>query len=247
MLGLTNYEIKAYLCMLKLQPSKAVDISKKSNVPYGRIYDVLNSMICKKVVSVVGSSPKIFKANRPEDTIPLLLSNLALKTKEISNKQDDIIKQLKFSPEKNENLEDVSVFFGIDAFYEFTRQFSAVAKHEKLIITSRFEAKSPIISLLKMLKRGVEARIITEKITLKNKENLKNFIKLGGQVKLCPTFGLKLGIIDKDETLLAVENPKNSGASIVIKIKSALFAKAISEFFNAKWALGKKVTLKMLK
>ena len=49
-LGLTGYEAKVYLSLVKIGKSKAKDICNDSKVPYGKIYDVLNSLVNKKIV-----------------------------------------------------------------------------------------------------------------------------------------------------------------------------------------------------
>ena len=43
-LGLTGYEIRVYLSLLDTGSMTAADISKKSGVPYSKIYEVLNSL-----------------------------------------------------------------------------------------------------------------------------------------------------------------------------------------------------------
>jgi sugar-specific transcriptional regulator TrmB len=43
-LGLTSYEIKVYLSLLEAGSMTASNISKKSGVPYSKIYEVLNSL-----------------------------------------------------------------------------------------------------------------------------------------------------------------------------------------------------------
>jgi sugar-specific transcriptional regulator TrmB len=57
-LGLTEYEAKAYLALLKENPVNGYILSKNSGIPRSRIYDVLQSLIVKGLVfkSLDGSS-----------------------------------------------------------------------------------------------------------------------------------------------------------------------------------------------
>jgi sugar-specific transcriptional regulator TrmB len=59
--NLSNYEIRAYITLLKYDTSTAREISKKSNVPIGRIYNILQELINKGLVEVQNSRPKYYK------------------------------------------------------------------------------------------------------------------------------------------------------------------------------------------
>lgn len=50
-LGLNQYEVKTYLSLYKTSPQNASTVSKNSGVPRGRIYDVLQSLTEKNLVS----------------------------------------------------------------------------------------------------------------------------------------------------------------------------------------------------
>ncbi|MFH1751329.1 MAG: helix-turn-helix domain-containing protein [archaeon] len=59
--GLTEYEAKALTALFKLKECKAPDISRVSEVPKTRVYDVLNSLVGKKMVLEVSGRPKRYK------------------------------------------------------------------------------------------------------------------------------------------------------------------------------------------
>ena len=52
-LGLTNGEVRIYLSLLKLVSSKVGSIVKDSRVSYSKVYDVLERLITKGLVSYV--------------------------------------------------------------------------------------------------------------------------------------------------------------------------------------------------
>jgi HTH-type transcriptional regulator, sugar sensing transcriptional regulator len=64
-LGLTSYEIKVYLSLLETGSMTASDISKKSGVPYSKIYEVLNSLEDKGWLESDSSRPQKFFPKSP--------------------------------------------------------------------------------------------------------------------------------------------------------------------------------------
>src|SRR5919109_4145337 len=64
-LGLTGYEIKVYLSLLEMGSMTASDISKRSGVPYSKIYEVLNSLEDKGWLESDSSRPQKFFPKSP--------------------------------------------------------------------------------------------------------------------------------------------------------------------------------------
>lgn len=65
-IGLNVYEAAAYLSLLKYGVSEANVIFRDSEVPYGKIYTVLESLSGKGFVEVQSSRPKKFRAVNPD-------------------------------------------------------------------------------------------------------------------------------------------------------------------------------------
>ncbi|MGB9846537.1 MAG: TrmB family transcriptional regulator [Desulfotomaculales bacterium] len=59
--GMTVYEAKAYVALLRQHPSKARDISKNSGVPAAKVYDVMSRLIDKGLAVPVGSDPVLYE------------------------------------------------------------------------------------------------------------------------------------------------------------------------------------------
>jgi HTH-type transcriptional regulator, sugar sensing transcriptional regulator len=68
-LGLTGYEIKAYLSILQEGPAIASDISKRSGVPYSKIYEVINSLEDKGWLESSSSRPQKFFPRSPPSAL----------------------------------------------------------------------------------------------------------------------------------------------------------------------------------
>lgn len=60
--SLSNYEINAYITLLKSSTLTARELSDKSNVPTGRIYEILEVLNKKGMIEIQDSRPKIYKA-----------------------------------------------------------------------------------------------------------------------------------------------------------------------------------------
>ena len=63
--NLSTYEVNAYIALLtssRTNSPTAKEISFKSNVPGGRIYEVLEDLSSKGMVEIIDSRPKKFRA-----------------------------------------------------------------------------------------------------------------------------------------------------------------------------------------
>ncbi len=89
--GLTSGETKVYLALSQLGSSTVGPIVKKSGIAYSNIYDVLDRLIKKGIVSfVVKSKTRYFQAATPKN----LLLYLENKEKEIVSQREELKKIL---------------------------------------------------------------------------------------------------------------------------------------------------------
>jgi sugar-specific transcriptional regulator TrmB len=71
-LGLTSYEIRVYLSLLEADGVTAHDMSKKSGVPYSKIYEVLNSLEDKGWLESDSSRPQKFFPKSPSTALEIM-------------------------------------------------------------------------------------------------------------------------------------------------------------------------------
>jgi len=64
-IGMNKYETQAYEVLVKLGRATASKISKMSDVPNGKIYIVLDSLIKKGLIDLIPNEPKEFVSNNP--------------------------------------------------------------------------------------------------------------------------------------------------------------------------------------
>ena len=57
-LGFTEYEAKAYVSLIKIQPATAYEISKESGIPSSKIYEIIARLLEKKIVLLIVEQDK---------------------------------------------------------------------------------------------------------------------------------------------------------------------------------------------
>lgn len=75
-LGLNEYEKKAYLTILEGGVVVAREISDRSGIPYAKVYQILDSLNDKQLISSDEGRPRKFKSIHPEESLPERLSFL---------------------------------------------------------------------------------------------------------------------------------------------------------------------------
>ncbi|MEA2075214.1 MAG: helix-turn-helix domain-containing protein [Euryarchaeota archaeon] len=63
--GLSNYETEAYLKIVELGIAEAGTICKETKIPFGRVYQELNSLASKGLIEVQNTRPKRYTARKP--------------------------------------------------------------------------------------------------------------------------------------------------------------------------------------
>ncbi len=64
-LGLTNYEARAYVCLVEKGLLNAGDISRLTEIPHSKVYEVLRRLEKRRLVEVQKGRPLIFRALEP--------------------------------------------------------------------------------------------------------------------------------------------------------------------------------------
>ncbi len=90
-LGLTGYEIKAYVALVEFGSMTAAEVSRRCGVPYSKIYDVLGGLETKGWIEAEHSRPSKFYPKSP--TTALETTRNRLETERALN-EDTALKEL---------------------------------------------------------------------------------------------------------------------------------------------------------
>ena len=136
-LGLSDYEARVYRALLSAGSSTAKELSLTSEVPMGRVYDVLGSLEKNNLVrSQAASRPKKYVAVEPETALERLVDEKKRELREEMERYEDVADNL---TEKLETTEPVSERFWT----------AAVGPDESLdLLLERLEASRESISMV---------------------------------------------------------------------------------------------------
>lgn len=132
-IGLTEGEAKVYLALSELGSSTVGPIVKKSKVAYSNIYDILNRLIEKGIVSfIIKNKTKYFQAASPSN----LIQYLDKKEEEIIQEREALKKILPDLEKLQEtkSKQEAEVFIGkkgLRTAYE--RLFANISKNDEIL------------------------------------------------------------------------------------------------------------------
>ena len=107
-LGLTKREIRVYLALLELGLTTTGPIIKKSKVPNSKIYEVLESLQNKGLISwVIKGKTKYFQASSPKQLLTLL--------KDKQRRVEEVLPELEMRQKLSQSKKSVELFEGVKA------------------------------------------------------------------------------------------------------------------------------------
>ncbi|WP_440954860.1 TrmB family transcriptional regulator [Methanosarcina sp. Mfa9] len=258
-IGLNAYEAAAYLSLLKLGVSEASTVYRDSEVPYGKIYTVLESLAGKGFVEVQTSRPKKFRAVDPE----LALDAFFEKRKAEVEREMALLKvsveeakqALKaVSPQKRTN----EVFWTTAITESEIMKFATSVYREvkKSICVIPPTLGMPIIAsllpeIIKALDRGVKIRLLISPRFLAlvslfsmQEEETRVKLKKSLDIRLSQNFDSYFGVVDDSVVILFQPHPQDKDRVLsVVKIWDSGLAKNLKEEFELLWMAGERLDL----
>ncbi len=129
-LNLTEYESKALVTLFKFSESDAPTISRNSEIPKTRIYDVLDKLKEKGFVLEVYKSPKTYKIINPEEIFKGLLDLKQNELSSLSKKVDEVILNTNWSSYATNTPEKVLQVNNLKDYNKFLSQEFETAQKE---------------------------------------------------------------------------------------------------------------------
>ncbi len=164
-IGLTKGEIAVYLAMLELGSATVRPIVDKAKVSYSKIYDILERLINKGLVSYVIKENKRYFEAAPVERIMDYMEEKAKQINKQKNELKDLLPQLKLKQEMSGFKSTSAVYKGIKglttALYS---SLNLLKKGDEILITAGKHESNPVNIIFDKFVKEVEQRKIKLKV-----------------------------------------------------------------------------------
>ncbi|WP_424002933.1 TrmB family transcriptional regulator [Haloarcula salina] len=254
-LGLSEYEARAYRSLLETGPTTAKELSRASDVPMGRIYDVLNSLETYNLIrSQTASRPKKYVAVEPDTALDRLLEDKKRELQEKVDQYEDIVDDLSSQLESAEPVEESfwTAAVGPGDSLDLLLERLAAADREIVMVGSaparqvdiRSGTERIVDELEAALERGVEVSLLVRPDLFENlpeEANREYYDRLSPydnySARASPNITTTFELLDQIEVCIEVPHPLGREETFgVIDLKDPDFTSDISDAFAEHWA-----------
>jgi HTH-type transcriptional regulator, sugar sensing transcriptional regulator len=246
-LGLTSYESKAYLALMRRDSATAADVARLARVPRQRIYDVLATLVQKGLVSQRPGQPAKYSAVSPEFAIERLLLNRREELDRLERESGELLETLgpAYAAGRRERdpLDYIEVLRDQAAINERFGQLQEGIEREILVFTKPPYAK-PAQENVEGLEvtRKHRARSIYEFSALDDSgfaAGVRRFIEAGEEARFVEELPLKLVIIDEAIVMFGMQDPVAGPSELtMIVVEHPALATLLKFAFEAVWDQG---------
>jgi sugar-specific transcriptional regulator TrmB len=253
-LGLSEYEARAYRALLKTGATTAKELSRASDVPMGRIYDVLNSLEQYNLIrSQAASRPKKYVAVEPETALDRLLASKRRELEEKVEQYERIVDELVDELDAAEPVQGQfwTAAVGPEETLDLLVERLTAADDDLVMVAGtpspQFDLGTVgtrvVEELEAALDRGVSISVL---ITPELVETLPESVgeRYVAELASHPEFSVRtsknlqgtFNLIDDVEVCIEVPNPLDPGEPFaMIDLKDPEFAADLREMFDPRW------------
>ncbi|MFB6299548.1 MAG: TrmB family transcriptional regulator [Halobacteriales archaeon] len=253
-LGLGDYEARTYRTLLRTGPATAKELSRASDVPMGRIYDILNSLESDQLVrSQESSRPKKYIAVEPETALERLFETRRDELQAEIQRYETIVEELtdELDPAEPADEQFWTTAIGPEDTVDLLVERIQAANERVIMVASTPSSQFDIgalgdrivSSLEAALSRGVTVSVLITPALMDviPQPSLKRYIDALAQFDrftVRTTTGLSgsFHLIDHHEVCIEVQNPLESGEPFgLIDLKDPEFASNVHDAFQERW------------
>ena len=244
-LGLTEYEVRAYVALVDGSQMSATDISSKSGVPFSRVYDVLGRLEDKGFIQIQRGRPTLYTGKAPTEVVHLV--RLALEEK-IEKSSKIVVEELqpRFERETPATTRDVWLLHGRPNIIAKSLEMIAGAREEILLnlpsldlsVIAGDEDTEDLTDIIESVLRHRVAKISI--LTSSVPDNLKDIIPEGIEIRCRDSYGAGL-VVDRRETLIMLAGSDSDSGFLGVYSSASVFADMASSYFDSLWSQSESV------
>jgi len=254
-LGLSEYESRAYRALLETGPTTAKELSRASDVPMGRIYDVLSSLESIDLVRTqTASRPKKYAAVEPDTALDRLLAAKKEQLEEQKAQYEEIVADLSEDLETADPADEPfwTAALGSEDAADLLVERLSTAEERIVLVADAPAAGFDIDSLgeritdelANALDRGLSVSILLRPTlveALPRSVGRRYRDRLQGReqfaARTCPDVTGTFELVDRVEVCIEVPHPFEPGRTFaVIDLKDTDVAAGVEEAFRERWA-----------
>ena len=243
-LGLTTYEARAYVALVRRDSFTAAQVARQSGLPRQRIYDVLGSLVSKGLASTRPGAVVKYAAIDPEPAIERLVASRRAAVAEWERDAAALVAAL--GPEfaagraHSDPLEYIEVLRDRGAINERFAELQAGVKREILVFTKPPYATPPQENVEGIeVTRSHVARSVYEWSVFddpETTEGVRRFIEAGEEARFVEHVPLKLVIIDEAIVMFGMQDPVGGASELTIMVvEHPALASTLKLAFGSVW------------
>jgi HTH-type transcriptional regulator, sugar sensing transcriptional regulator len=242
-IGLTDGEIRVYLALLKLGSSTSGPITDKSKVASSKIYNILERLMQKGIVSyIIKEKTRYYQAEDPIK-IKEYVNNKEIELMKQKEEIDKLIPDLQLARQLEKTKNEVQIYKGFKGIQTITDHiYLKLVKGDtwyNVGVPSYQEEKYHSYwhdDHIRRIKHGIKCKMLfkpkTPKATLKNRNHYKDCVARYMPISVeTPSWIL----IYKDVTVIILPGEE----PISVEITNRQIADSFKQYFDAFWNLSK--------
>lgn len=244
-LGLSNYEARAYVALVRNGAMTADEVAEEADVPRGRVYDVLNSLVDRSLVRADDGRPRTYVHVEPDAAIDRLLER---RVDELEERRSNYERTASAAEDALSGLTDDEARdgFATSALHEEAAQdlllerFAAVDESIRIAadtveVSPEFEAAFAQ-RLRDLLEVGVSVRLLASDIGT-GSDRIDDLIDAGMAIRRAERVPQQRFIVlDGTEVCLEVVNPASPDELLgVVNFREDDTARELAASFDELW------------
>jgi HTH-type transcriptional regulator, sugar sensing transcriptional regulator len=243
-IGLTQYEARLYVALIRRDGSTPADLARVTRVPRPRVYDVVDSLVAKGLAVHRPGHAAGFVAVDPKQAMARLVEaqaqRLEMMRDDAQAAVDELTPAFAEGNRHRDPLDYIEVIRDRDALTRRFNQLQVTVEQEFLAFS-----KEPAVVSVEQNAVGMQmaathiVRNVYELSLLhdpKRRAGVRRFVELGEQARFVETLPLKLAVVDERVVMFALPDPiagRDDLTSVVIEHPD--LAAVLKIAFEAVW------------